>query len=95
MTTQRSIERTIVKNQCLEKYGNLDNFKEEWKKYHDSKIKARVERAEKDGRVIAIRNKPKKKQRHYDNGKLAIRQMKIVKELFAKMKNKKQEEAED
>lgn len=89
----RSSERFMIKERCYKEDGNTKNFKAEWKKYHDAKMKARVEETERDGRVTAVRAKPKKKQHHYDNGKLALRQWRAMKEMIANMKKKKQEES--
>ena len=91
MSMSRSIERSIIKYQCRVRDGNTNNFKDEWKKYHDNK----VEQAKKNNKVNTIRKtKIKKKQNHFDNGKLAIRQWKRMKEMLANMKKKKLEESE-
>lgn len=96
----RKYERAIVKARCIKRDGNAKAFPEEWKKYHDAKVKTRVEQKSKDGKVTAVRNKPttQKKQNHYDNGKVMLRHMRAMKEMLANMKKqskeKKSEKAE-
>ena len=82
----RSSEIFMIKEQCYMRDGNTDNFKAEWKKYHDAKVNAM-----KNNNSNVIVNKPKKKQNHWDNGKLAIRQWKAMKEMFADMLKKQTE----
>ena len=96
----RKYERAIIKARCIERDGNAKNFHAEWKKYHDAKVKARIEQQSKDGKVTAVRNKPtaQNKQRHYDNGKVMLRHMRAMKQMLANMKKqaaeKKSEKAE-
>lgn len=83
----RSIERSIVKHRCRVNDGHEGNFKEEWNKYRDAK----AEQAKNSGSVNAVKTKTKKKQSHFDNGKLAIRQWLRMKEMFANMKKQTNE----
>lgn len=81
----RSLERSIIRSEC----SNTNEFREKWKKYHDAKIDTM-----KNNNMNVIINKPKKKQNHWDNGRLAIRQWKAMKEMVADMLKKKQSENE-
>lgn len=97
----RKYERAIIKARCIDRDGNAKNFPAEWKKYHDAKVKARIEQQSKDGKVTAVRTKPttqKKKQHHYDNGKVMLRHMRAMKQMFANLRKqaaeKKSEKAE-
>lgn len=96
----RKYERAIIKARCIDRDGNAKNFPAEWKKYHDAKVKARIEQQSKDGKVTAVRTKPttQKKQRHYDNGKVMLRHMRAMKQMFANLRKqaeeKKSEKAE-
>ena len=89
----RKYERAIIRHRCIERDGNAKAFPKEWKKYHDEKVKARVEQQQKDGKVTAIRTKPnvQKKQHHYDNGKVMLRHMRAMKEMFANMRKQAEE----
>lgn len=97
--SMRKYERAIIRHRCIERDGNARAFPEEWKKYHDAKVKARIEQSEKDGKVTAIRTKPTTKKTHHDNGKLWLRQLRTMKEMFANMKKqaeqKRSEKAEN
>lgn len=84
--SMRKYERSIVRHQCIARDGNTKAFSEEWKKYHDAKVKARIEQVDKDGKVKTIRTKPITKRHHNDNGKLWLRQLRMMKEMFANMK---------
>lgn len=96
----RKYERAIIKARCIDRDGNAKSFPAKWKKYHDAKVKARIEQQSKDGKVTAVRTKPtaQKKQRHYDNGKVMLRHMRAMKEMFANLRKqaeeKKSEKAE-
>lgn len=97
--SMRKYERAIIRHRCIERDGNAKAFSEEWKKYHDAKIKARVEQQKKNSEVTAIRTKPiQKKKRYYDNGKIMLNHMRMMKQLFANMKKqaaeKKSEKAD-
>lgn len=89
--SMRKYERSIIRHQCIAEDGNTKNFRKEWKKYHDAKVKARTEKIEKDGKVKAVRAKPVTKKRHHDNGKLWLRQLRMMKEMFANMKKQAEE----
>ena len=84
----RKYERSIIRHQCIANDGNTKNFREEWKKYHDAKVKARTEQVDKNGKITSIRNKPISKKRHYDNGKLWLRQLRAMKSFIASIKKK-------
>ena len=79
----RSLERSIIKSGC----GNTNEFRDKWKKYHDAKIETM-----KNNNLNVIVNKPKKKQHHWDNGKLAIKQWNAMKEMIANMKKQSENE---
>ena len=83
----RKYERAIIRHRCIKRDGNANAFQKEWKKYHDAKVKARIEQDEKDDKVTAVRTKPTTKKRHHDNGKLWLRQLPTMKEMFANSKN--------
>lgn len=89
----RKYERAIIKARCIKRDGNAKGFPAEWKKYHDAKVKARTEQQSKDGKVTAVRTKPttKSKQRHYDNGKVMLRHMRAMKQMFANMRKQAEE----
>lgn len=87
----RSLERSVIKQRCRDKYGNTKNFREEWRKHQDAKYKRRIENASEYGDVVVIRNKPKKKQRHIDNGKVLGRQMRMMREFFTNIKKNSEE----
>ena len=87
----RKYERAIIKHRCIERDGHDKAFHEEWKKYHDAKVKNRTELAEKNGNVTAIRTKPITKKTHHDNGKLWLRQLRTMREMFANMKKQADE----
>ena len=89
----RKYERGIIKAQCIKRDGNAKAFPEEWKKYHDKKVQARIEQQQNDGNVTAIRSKPtsKKKKRHYDNGKVMLNSMRQMKQIIANMKKQAEE----
>lgn len=97
--SMRKYERAIIRHRCIERDGNTRAFPEEWKKYHDAKVKARVEQDEKDGNVTAVRNKPTVKKGHHDDGKLWLRQLRTMKTMIANMKKqaeqKRSEKAEN
>lgn len=97
--SMRKYERAIIRHRCIERDGHANAFHEEWKKYHDAKVKARIEQSEKDGKVTAIRTKPIIKKTHYDNGKLWLRQLRNMKAMIANMKKqaeqKQSEKAEN
>ena len=82
----RKYERAIIRHRCIKRDGNAKAFPKEWKKYHDSKVKARVEQVQKDGRVTAIRTKPNMSKKHYDNGKLWLKELRFMKKMFENMK---------
>ena len=83
----RKYERAIIRHRCIERDGNAKAFHEEWKKYHDEKVKARVEQQQKDGKVTSIRTKPiKNKKMHFDNGKVMLHRMRMMKQMIANMK---------
>lgn len=96
----RSLERSVIKQRCRDKYGNTRNFREEWHKYQNAKRMVRTEQFANDGKITAIRSKPaqKKKQHHYDDGKVMLRRMRAMKEMFANLRKqaeeKKSEKAE-
>ncbi|MBR5604223.1 MAG: hypothetical protein IKW51_08440 [Bacteroidales bacterium] len=94
----RKYERAIIKHRCIERDGNSKAFSEEWKKYHDAKIKARVEQHQKDGKVTAVRTKPVQKKKHYDNGRVMLNHMRMMKKWIEDMKKqaaeKKSEKAD-
>lgn len=87
----RRYERAIVKARCIKRDGNAKNFPEEWKKYHDAKINARIEQQQNDGKVTAVRNKPKTKKTHFDNGKIMLNRMRAMKQMIANMKKQSAE----
>lgn len=89
----RKYERAIIKHRCIQRDGNAKAFPEEWKKYHDAKVKARIEQQQQDGKVTAVRTKPtaQRKRRHYDNGKVMLNQMRMMKQLFANMRKQAEE----
>lgn len=89
----RSLERSVIKQRCRDKYGNTKNFREEWHRYQYAKRKARIEQLSNDGNITVIRNKntQKKKQRHIDNGRVLGRQMRMMREFFANIKNNTEE----
>ena len=89
----RKYERAIIKARCIKRDGNAKAFPEEWKKYHDAKVKTRIEQQSNDGKVTAVRTKPtnQKKKRHYDNGKVMIRSMRAMKEMFANIRKQAEE----
>ena len=97
--SMRKYERAIIRHRCIERDGHANAFHEEWRKYHDAKVKARTEQIEKDGKVTTIRTKPTSKKMHHDNGKLWLRQLRSMKEMFANMKKqaeqKRSENAEN
>lgn len=84
----RKYERAIIKARCIKRDGNAKSFPAEWKEYHDGKVKKRIEQQSKDGKVTAVRTKPntQKKQHHYDNGKVMLRHMRAMKEMFANLR---------
>lgn len=86
--SMRSLERSIIRSKC----GSTNEFREAWKKYHDAKMDKRAELIENGGRITSIRTKPKKKKRHYDNGKLLFKQWIAMKEMIANMAKEKQNE---
>ena len=96
----RKYERAIIRHRCIERDGNAKAFPAEWKKYHDAKVKTRVEQQQSDGKVTAIRTKPnvQKKKRHYDNGKVMLNHMRMMKQWIEDMKKqaaeKKSEKAD-
>ena len=79
----RKHERAIIKARCIKRDGNAKNFSAEWKKYHDAKVKTRIEQQSKDGKVTAVRTKPttKKKQHHYNDVKMMIQHMRAMKQI--------------
>ena len=89
----RKYERAIIRHRCIERDGNAKAFPEEWKKYHNAKVNARVEQQQKDGNVTAIRTKPnvQKKKRHYDNGKAMLNHMRMMKQWIEDMKKQAEE----
>ena len=89
----RKYEREIIRHRCIVRDGNAKAFHDEWKKYHDSKTKARVEQESDDGVVTSVRTKPtaKKKQRHYDNGKVMLKHMRAMREMFANIRKQAEE----
>lgn len=91
----RKYERSIIRHKCIARDGNAKAFPEEWKKYHDAKVKARTEQVDKDGKVKAIRTKPITKKRHHDNGKLWLRQLRAMREMFANMKKQAEQKKEE
>lgn len=91
----RSLERSVIKQRCRDKYGNTKNFREEWHKYQNTKYKRRIESASEHDNVVVTRNKPKKKQRHIDNGKVFGRQMRMMREFFTNLKKNEENKTED
>ena len=89
----RKYERAIIKARCIKRDGNAKNFSTEWKKYHDAKVKARVEQQSKDGKVTAVRTKPiaQKKQRHYANSKVMLKHMRNMKEMLSNIRKRTEE----
>ena len=89
----RKYERAIVKHRCIQKDGNAKNFPFEWKKYHDNKVKARIKQEEKDGKLTVVRAKPtiQKKHRHYDDGRVMLRHMRMMKNWIDQLKASKKE----
>ena len=95
----RKYERAIIRHRCIKRDGHARAFSEEWKTYHDAKVKARIEQDEKNGKVTTIKTKPTTKKTHYDNGKLWLKQLRNMKEMIANMKKqaeqKRSENAEN
>lgn len=89
--SMRKYERAIIRHRCIKRDGHANAFSEEWKKYHDAKVRARVEQAKKDGKVTTVLNKPVTKKDHHDNGKLWLRQLRNMKEYITNMKKQKEE----
>lgn len=86
MGTLRKLERQVIRNQCYLRDGNTKAFKEEWDKHHYK----RNEEVDANGNVKSVRKRKssKKKQRHHDNGKLLIKQLKAMKSFISNMKDK-------
>lgn len=80
----RKYERAVIRYRCIQKYGNADMFPEEWNKYHSK----RTEKKNGDGKITATRNKPVRKQRHYDNGRSLMQRVKLMKEMLFDKANK-------
>lgn len=93
--SMRKYERAIIRHRCIERDGHANAFSEEWKKYHDAKVRARVKQAEKDGKATTVVNKPVTKKDHHDNGKLWLRQLRSMKEYIANMKKQKEEKQKE
>ena len=90
MSGLRSLERTVIRNQCYLKNGNTKGFKEAWEKYHYP----RTEKTNEDGTVVVSKklSNSRKKQRHNDNGKVIVQQLKGFKAFINSLKQKKLEE---
>lgn len=90
----RSMQRDIIRQRCYKRDGNTKAFHKEWEKFHNP----RVEVANTDGTVTSkIKRTQKKKQRHNDNGKLFVKQLKAFKGFIDNLKNgaaKKRKELE-
>ena len=76
----RTLERSIIRSQSV----NTANFRENWKEYHDKKL---------ESRKTAL-PKVKKKQHHFDDGRVWIAHMKRMKQMIEEMKAKKKAEKE-
>ena len=91
----RKYERAIIRHNCIKRDGHARAFSDEWKKYHDAKVKSRIEQKQKDGNVTTIRTKPVSTKKHHDDGKLWLRQLRFMKNMIANMKEQKQSEKHD
>ena len=86
MSTLRKLEREVIRNQCRKENGNTKNFKKAWDDYHYK----RTEEVDENGNVTSTRKRrtSKKKQKHNDNGKVFIKQLKAWKSFINNMKDK-------
>lgn len=84
--SMRKYKRSIIRAQCIKRDGNAKAFPEEWKKFHDAEVKARMEQAQKDGKVTVVRNKPVTKKHHHDNGKVWLRQVRGMKAFIENLR---------
>lgn len=93
MSSLRSLERTVIRNQCYLKNGNTKGFKKAWEDYHYG----RTETTDKNGNVVVTKKMSgaKKKRRHNDNGKLIVKQMKMFKNFLNELKAKADEASDN
>lgn len=78
MSTMRSLQREVIRNQCYKKNGNTKAFKSEWDKFHG----ARMEQATDNGTVVTRRKTGQKKKRYHDNGKALIKTWQMMKKFI-------------
>lgn len=78
--SMRKYKRSIIRSRCIKLNGNAEAFHEEWKKFHDAEVEARVEREQNDNKSAVVRNKPVANNCHYDNGKAWLRQMRAIRD---------------
>ena len=88
MGALRKLQRESIRHRCYQRDHHKRAFKDEWDKVHYGV----TEEVDKDGKVIATKSKKKekRKQGHFDNGKVYIRHIQAVKAFVESMRNKDQ-----
>lgn len=84
MSNLRKLEREVIRNKCYQRDHNTKAFKHEWDKYHAKRVE--VQNADGTTTSKILRNTAKKKQRHSDNGKLLVKQMKAFKDFITNLR---------
>lgn len=81
MSSLRSLQREVIRNQCKKENGNLNMFQDKWTEFHYKP----VEVIDKDGKTTSVMTKhkqEKKKHYHYDDRRSVIQMMKSMKQMI-------------
>lgn len=82
----RKLEREVIRNQCYAKDGNNKGFENAWNEYHYK------ESVDENGNTKPVEKKAaRKKQHHYDDGRVLVKQWKAMKSYIAEMREKAKE----
>lgn len=83
MSSLRSLQRGVIRNQCYKRDGHTKAFKDEWEKIHYGK------EVDNEGKVsVKTKKVEKPKQTHFDDGKSYMKRLKAAKAFFESVKNK-------
>lgn len=86
MSALRKLQREVIKNQCYNKNHNKKAFKNEWDKVHYGE-----DVVDDEGKVLIAKKakNEKKKQKHFDDGKVYMKYLKSWKSMVDNIKTNK------
>lgn len=87
MSAMRKLERQVIRSKCYKRDHNTKAFKSEWEKYHNPRVEVIKADGTIESKISKVRKSGmKKKQRHSDNGKLLVKQLKAFKGFINNLK---------